>query len=80
MPMTVLIHLTSEDPIVAEIERLPEPDDQILVCENPRRKDGRDVGYLLAEVRSVLLPWHRIHCVEVLPTQEKEEVITFVRD
>ncbi|MGD1995459.1 MAG: hypothetical protein PVH62_01655 [Anaerolineae bacterium] len=80
MPMTVLIHMTNEDPIVAEIERTPEPEDQFLLCENPRRRDGRNVNYLLTEVRAVLLPWHRIHCVEILPTEEKEEVVTFVRD
>jgi len=81
MPMTVLIHMLNEDPIVAEIEELPNPEDQFLACENPRRRDGRDVSYLVPEIRTLLLPWHRIHCVEILPSEEEEEeIITFVRE
>ncbi len=80
MPMTVLIHLVGEDPIVAEIERIPAPEDQFLACENPRRRDGREVSYLLPEIKTLLLPWHRIHCVEILPTEKEEELITFVRE
>lgn len=80
MPTTVLIHMTSEDPIVAEVDRLPDPSDQFLVCENPRRRDGRDLSYTVPEVRSLILPWHRIHCVEVLPSEEEERIVTFVRE
>ena len=80
MPLTVLIHMMNEDPIVAEMEGLPDPKDQFLACENPRRRDGRDVEYVLPEVSSLLLPWHRIHCVEIMPGEEEEEIVTFVRD
>lgn len=81
MPMTVLIHMVGEDPIVAEIDKVPAPQDQFLACTNPRRRDGREVSYLLPEVRTLLLPWHRIHCVEILPSEEEEEeLITFVRE
>lgn len=80
MPMTVLIHMLNEDPIVAEIDRVPDPSDQFLVCENPRRRDGKDITYLLPEVKSLLVPWSRIHCVEVLPGAEEEKIVTFVRE
>jgi hypothetical protein len=78
--MTVLIHLMSEDPIVAEMESLPDPNAQFFTCENPRRRDGRDVEYVLPEVRSVMMPWHRVHCVEILPGEEEEEIVTIVRE
>jgi hypothetical protein len=81
MPMTVLIHLMQEDPMVAEIEKMPSSEDQFLACSNPRRRDGKDVRYLLQEIKTLLLPWHRIHCVEILPsTEEEETLITFVRE
>lgn len=80
MPITVMIHLMNEDPIVAEIEALPDPNGQFLICENPRRRDGRDIGYVLPEVRSLMLPWHRIHCVEILPSEEEEAIVTIVRE
>ena len=80
MPMTVMIHLMNEDPIVAEVESLPDPTDLFIACQNPRRRDGRDVSYVLPEVSVVLMPWHRVHCVEVLPGAEQEEIVTFVRE
>ncbi len=80
MAMTVLIHLMNEDPIVAEMEELPDPQGQFLICQNPRRRDGRDLSYVLPEVRSLIMPWHRIHCVEILPGEEAEEVVTIVRE
>ncbi|HIE38936.1 MAG TPA: hypothetical protein EYH30_01880 [Anaerolineales bacterium] len=80
MPMTVLVHMMNEDPIVAEVDRLPDPTDQFLVCENPRRRDGRDLSYVLPEVRALIVPWHRVHCVEILPSEEEEKIVTFVRE
>ncbi|NPA26949.1 MAG: hypothetical protein GXO36_05060 [Chloroflexi bacterium] len=77
--ITVLIHLPNEEPIVGEIERMPEPQDTILILENPRRKTGKDVHYLEADVTKVIIPWSRVTLVEVLPTEE-EEIIGFVRD
>jgi hypothetical protein len=78
--MTVLVHMMNEDPIVAEVDRLPDPSDQFLICENPRRRDGRDLSYVLPEVRALIVPWHRVHCVEILPSEEEEKIVTFVRE
>jgi hypothetical protein len=81
MPYPILIHFMGEDPMVAEVDEMPDPSDQFLACKNPRRRDGKDVSYLLQDIRTLLLPWHRIHCVEILSTgEEEEEVITFVRE
>ncbi len=80
MPYTVLVHLTNADPMLAEIDQLPDPQDQFLICSNPRQRDGKDLHYILPEVNTILLPWHRISFVEVLPTEEEEEVITFIRE
>lgn len=80
MTQSVLIHLTNEDPILAEIEDLPDPKDQILVAQNPRRRDGKELHYLMPEVSIVVLPWHRISFVEIIPAGGEEEVITFVRE
>jgi hypothetical protein len=80
MPYTVLIHIQNEEAIVGEIEQIPESGDQVLVVSNLRYRDGRDVSYLLPETDTVVYPWSRIHCVEILPGEEKEEIITFVRE
>jgi hypothetical protein len=76
----VLIHLVNEDPILAEVETLPDRADQILVALNPRRRDGKDVHYLLPDVSTIVLPWHRISFIEMIPTGAEEEVVTFVRE
>ncbi len=80
MPHVVLIHIQNEEAIVGEIEQVPEPGDQVLIVSNLRYRDGRDVTYLLPETDTVVYPWSRIHCVEILPSEETEEVVTFIRE
>jgi hypothetical protein len=80
MPYTVMIHVLNEDAIVGEIERLPEPTDQVLLVNNVRRRDGREVSYILPETTTVVFPWTRIHCVEILPSEAEEKVVSFVRE
>ena len=80
MPHTVLIHILNEESVVGEIEELPEPTDQVLIVSNVRYRDGRDVSYVLPETSKVVYPWTRIHCVEVLPSEKEEEVVSFIRE
>ena len=80
MPYTILIHVLNEEAVVGEVEKIPDPSDQVLIVNNLRLRDGRDVSYLLPETDTVVYPWTRIHCVEVLPSEEEEEVISFVRE
>ena len=80
MPHTVLIHVLNEEAVVGEIENIPEPTDQVLIVSNVRYRDGRDVSYILPETDTVVYPWTRIHCVEVLPSEEKEDIVSFIRE
>ena len=80
MACTVLIHILNEEAVVGEIERLPEPSDQVLIVHNIRYRDGRDVSYVLPETDTVVYSWQRIHCMEVLPRETEEEVISFIRE
>jgi len=80
MSQTVMIHLLNEDAVVAEVERVPEPNDQVLIVRNVRLRDGSDVSYILPETNTVIYPWTRIHCVEILPGEKEEEIISFIRE
>jgi hypothetical protein len=80
MSYTVLIHILNEEAVVGEIERLPEPTDRIAVIHNVRYRDGRQVSYVLPETDTVVYPWERIHCMEILPSEAEEEVVTFIRE
>jgi hypothetical protein len=80
MPTTVQIHVNNEDPIVAEIESLPDSADTLIVASNPRMRDGKDVRYLAPNVTMLILPVSRINFIQVLPSGDEEKVIGFVRD
>ncbi len=80
MPITVLIHLSGEDPVLGEIDELPEPTDTAITVNNPRRKDGKDLPYIDGNVVSVMWPMHRVTFMEILPTADEEELIGFVRE
>lgn len=77
---TILIHIQNEDPVLGEVDELPAPGDTLLMVKNPRRKDGKDLHYLDANVVSVLWPVARINYIEIMPTGEEEEIIGFVRE
>jgi hypothetical protein len=62
------------------VERIPEPTDQVLLATAVRRRDGREITYLLPESHLVVFPWARIHCVEIMPTEAEEQVVSFVRE
>jgi hypothetical protein len=70
----------NEDPVVCEVDEMPDPTDQFLVLHNPRRRDGKDVHYLDEDVTSMMVPWHRINFVQLMPSTDVEEVIGFVRE
>ncbi|RLC97865.1 MAG: hypothetical protein DRI77_06370 [Chloroflexi bacterium] len=80
MAHVVLIHILNEESVVGEMENIPDPTDQVLIISNPRYRDGRDVTYILPETKTVIYPWTRVHCVEVLTGEAEEEVISFIRE
>jgi hypothetical protein len=77
---TIYVHIANEEAFIAEVEELPDPKDAFVACMNPRKRDGKDLHYVLAEVSLILVPWHRINFIEVMPSGEDEEVFTFVRE
>jgi hypothetical protein len=79
MPL-VLVHIQNEDPVLGEMDALPTPGDTIVVVKNPRRRDGKDIHYLDANVSTVVWPIHRINFIEIMPSGGEEEIISFVRE
>ncbi len=77
---TILIHLMNEDPVLGEVEELPGTEATLILVQNPRRKDGKDLVYLEPNVVSVMWPVSRISFIEVMPTGEEEQIIGFVRE
>jgi hypothetical protein len=77
---SVIVHLQNEDPILGEIDALPTPTDTLIILKSPRMKDGKDLRNLEANVTTAIWPISRISFIEVLPSGEEEEIITFVRE
>jgi hypothetical protein len=77
---TVLIHISNEDPILGEIESLPGTTDQIIKVKNPRRRDGKDLHYLQANVTEVIWPLIRVTFIEIMPSDQEDQIIGFVRE
>ncbi len=77
---SVLIHMLNEDPVLGEVDALPAAADTIICVKNPRRRDGKDLHYLEANVSTVIWPIARLNFIEVMPSGEDEEIISFVRE
>jgi hypothetical protein len=80
MAYRIQVHIANDDPVVMEVEELPQPTDQFVMGANPLRRDGKDVPYLLREVNQVIFPMWRINFIQILPSEQEEEVPTFVRE
>ena len=80
MAYTVLLHIANEEPVLGEIEQLPNVTDTLIVVQGPRMRDGKDLRYLAANVTQVIWPLSRIGFIEVMPSDEEEKVVGFVRE
>ncbi len=81
MPITVIVHISNADPIVGEIDEMPDPTSQFITCTNPRARDGKQIVYIDAQATRVMFPWSRVTFVETMPSDEDQaEIETFFRD
>jgi hypothetical protein len=78
--ISILIHIANQEPILAEIDEMPNPGDTVLVFNNPRKRDGKDIHFLLEGVTTVVWPWSQINFVEIMPSESEEKVIGFIRE
>lgn len=77
---TILIHIANEDPILGEVDSFPGPGDTTILVRNPRKRDGKDLHYLLSNVTQVIWPMARINFIEIMPGEDEEPIIGFVRE
>lgn len=80
MSLTILIHIANDEPILADIDELPDPNAQAIACTNVRRRDGKDISYIDRDAVQFFFPWHRIGLIEVISAEEEAKVIGFVRE
>ena len=80
MAHTVIVHISNDDPICGELDKLPAEGDTVVTIHNPRRRDGKDVHFLSNDVITVIWPISQISYIEVMPSEGEEKIITFVRE
>ncbi len=80
MSTTVIVHIRNAEPILAEIEELPQASDTLIKLSNPRQRDGKDLMFLERNVVNVIWPLAEISFIEILPGETAEEVVSFIRE
>ena len=80
MAYTIILHISGETAIAGEIEEMPKPTDTLMVVSNPRLRDGKDIHYLEHNVVKVIWPIEKLSLIEVLESEEEENLIGFVRE
>ena len=80
MAYSVILHIAGEPSIIGELEELPKPADTLITISNPRQRDGKDIHYLEHNVVKVIWPVDKITLIEVLESEDEENLIGFVRE
>ena len=80
MSYTLLIHVIGESALMCEAEQLPNPSDSTITVTNLRQRDGKEVSMIDSNATSFIFPWSRINFIEILGSEEEEEIVGFVRD
>lgn len=80
MPYSVILHIVGEPAIAGEVEELPKPTDTLLIVSNPRLRDGKDLHYLEHNVVKVIWPIDKVSLIEILESENEENLIGFVRE
>jgi hypothetical protein len=78
--VSLYLHIEGLDAALVEVDQMPSPSDNAIICKNPRRRDGKDWPYLIPEVNIIIIPMNRIVFIEVMSQQEEEDVTTFIRE
>jgi hypothetical protein len=80
MAYSVILHIAGESSVLGEIDELPKPADTIITVSNPRMRDGKDIHYLEHNVVKVIWPIYKLTLIEILESEEEENLIGFVRE
>ena len=80
MAHSVILHISGEPAILGEIDELPKLTDTLIIVSNPRLRDGKDIHYLEQNVVKVIWPMTQVALIEILESEQEENLIGFVRE
>ena len=80
MAIEVILHIHNSDPVVGELDEMPDLRDTMIKVTNPRHRDGKDLQYIQDSVATVLWPIHELSFIEILPSDTEDQIVGFVRE
>ena len=80
MRQPVAIHLADQEIIMGEVETLPNQADRFIILHNPIHPDGKRPLFVEEGVNTILVSWHQILFVQLLPGAGGDMPISFVRE
>lgn len=81
MAIRALLHLYNDDPILCDLDSVPEPRDNFVRVRNPTKRDGKPVEMINHGATSVLYPWSRITFIELFGEEsQRDAVMGFFRE
>ena len=80
MRQSVAIHMVDQEIIMGEVETLPNQADQFIILHNPLHPDGKQPTFVEEGVSTILVSWHQILFVQLLPSAGGDMPISFVRE
>lgn len=79
--MRALVHIVNDDPIMCELDSMPNPRDMFVKIRNPRTRDGKPMELLADGATSFLYPWFRITFIELFEDEsQRENIVGFFRE
>ena len=78
--ISMIVHISNEEPIVGEVDAMPDETTNLIILKNPRRKDGQDIHFLVEDVTTVIIPLHRITIIQLMPSATSDDIIGFARE
>lgn len=67
MIRNVVIHLLSEQPVIADLLKAPTPGDVSLLCTNLRTRDGKRPVFVDRMDSTFVFPYQHIRFIEITP-------------
>ena len=67
-----VIHLLSEQPVIADLLEMPSPGDVTLLCTNLRTKDGKRPIFINRMESTFVFPYLHIRFIEIHPDASTE--------
>lgn len=79
--MRALVHIINDDPIMCDLDAMPERTDMYIQIRNPRKRDGKPLELLADGATSFLYPWSRITFIELFEEEsQRENIVGFFRE